>query len=290
MAHDRTEARRSGRRAFRPTLDGTLETRKLLSHISTIRAQTAAGGQAVVVTNTDGAQFFVSVVNGGAVRATAAAGGRVNLIVDGSTVDTLLEINQVSPNHSSTAGAHSFNGNFATRFAKLNVASINVTNGTIGAIEGYRDADLSGPITVNGTNRVDRIAFEQILPGASIRVGGDLNTLEVLNNADFNKSSGLFVGRDLNWFSVGGNLTFENGSNLVVGRDLGLAAQPAKGTGLPGQGIFVNGNLTIAPTSKAAIVRNNDGGVVTNGNFSGVSRFTTVGFNAGYLARGIQTP
>ena len=80
----------------------------------------------------------------------------------------------------------------------LNIASITVSTGTIGAIEGYRDAILSGPIIVAGPNRVDRIAFQAIAPGGAIGVGGDLNTLDVLNDANFTNSTGLFVGRDLN--------------------------------------------------------------------------------------------
>ncbi len=278
MANERTEARRPDRRAFRPTLDGTLESRKLLSVASaSIRAQTAAGGQAVVVTTPDRSQFFVSVINGGTVRATPAPGGRVNLIVTGSTVDTLLEINEVASNHSLKSGAHTFAQRNGGAASILNVASIRVTSGSIAAIEGFRDAKLSGPITVNGINRVDRIAFSQILAGGSIRVGGDLNTLDVLGEARFSSSTGLNVGRDLNWFDVGGNLTFEKGANLVVGRDLGLAAQPAKGTGLAGQGLFVNGNLTVTAPSTATIGRNIDSGIIVNGNFTGLSRFTIMG-------------
>ena len=59
-----------------------------------------------MVTNTDGQQFYVSVINGGTVRAFPAAGGRVNLIVDGSTIDTLLEINQVILEARRKGGAH----------------------------------------------------------------------------------------------------------------------------------------------------------------------------------------
>jgi len=296
MANERREARRPDRRAFRPTLDGTLESRKLLSRASaSIRSQTAAGGQAVVVTTPDTSQFFVSVLNGGTVRATPASGGRVNLIVTGSTVDTLLEINQITSNHSTKTGAHTFDPNNATPFSLLNVASIRVTSGLIGAIEGYRDTALSGPITINGTSRVDRIAFDKILPGGSIRVGGDLNTLDVLNDADFNASAGLFVARDLNWFEVGGNLTFERGANFVVGRDLGLVAQPAKGSGGGGQGLFVNGNFTIAAPNSAAVLRNLNA-IIINGNLSGASRITVIGQNITTLpnnsgfVRGTVTP
>jgi len=272
MAHEPAKGKGPGRRAFRPTIDGRLETRMLLSRMAPIRTQVAAGGQATVVTNSDGERFFISVVNGGTVRAFPAAGGRVNLVVDGSTVDTLLEINQVVPNHSIKRGAHSFDTDLQTQFSRINIASITVTSGTIGAIEGYRDAILSGPIVVRGPNRVDRIAFESIAPGGSIAVGGDLNTLDVLNEANFNRSAGVFVGRDLNAFNVGGNLSFSSGANFFVARDSGLAAQTAKGTGPAGQGVTVSGNLNVAPGSGFAIGRFLDGFLIINGNFSGASR------------------
>ena len=64
---------------------------------------------------------------GGSIQATPAPGGRVNLIVEGSTVNTLLEINQIIPMHSSTAGAHTFNNILGNQNGILNVASITVT-------------------------------------------------------------------------------------------------------------------------------------------------------------------
>ena len=249
MALGHEESRRAARRAFRPTIDGRLETRVLLS-ATAIRAQTAAGGQAVVVTNTNGERFFVSV-NSGTIRGFAAPGGRVSFVVDGSTLDTLMEINQIIPARSPTKGAHTFKGSLSKQTGILNVASITVTSGSINAIEGYRDAVLSGPITIAGAGTVNRIAFLSIQPGGSIGVGGDLNTLDVLNNANFNRSTGVSVGRDLNWFEVGGNLTVDGGARIVVGRDLGLVGQPAKGSGLAGQGLFVNGNLTIGSNGES---------------------------------------
>ena len=277
MALGHKDGRRPGRRAFQPTVDGRLETRVLMSQMTAIRSQTAAGGAAVVITNTNGQQFFISVIGGGTVQGFPAPGGRVSLVLDGSTVNTQLEINQIIPNHSSTAGAHNFNSQLSLQNGIVNIASIMVNSGNIGSIEGYRDAVLSGPITVAGTNSVNRIAFKAILPGGSISVGGDLDTLDVLTNADFSSSKGLFVGQDLNWFEVGGNLTFENGANMVVGRDLGLTLQVAKGSGLGGQGLYVNGNFTIAPGSTVAVVRNVPFGAVINGNFSGGLNFTVGG-------------
>jgi hypothetical protein len=289
MALGHKDSRRPGRRAFQPTVDGRLETRVLLSNAAQIRSQTAAGGQAVVVTTPTHQQFFVSV-EGATIRAFPAPGGRVSFVVDGSTADTLLEINQIIPRHSTKSGAHDFNPNFAVQGAPLNVASIMVTSGSIGSIEGYHDAVLSGPISVGGTTPVNRIAFQSILPGGSIGVGGTLNTLDVLNDAHFSKSTGLFVGQDLNWFEVGGNLTFESNANMTVGRDLGLTLQAPKGSGLGGQGLFVNGNFTIGATSHVTIGRNIPFGVVINGNFTGASRFTVGGLTLGdfFTARGGQ--
>ncbi len=197
--------------------------------------------------------------------------------MEGSTVNTLLEINQIIPMHSPTKGAHTFNNNLSTQTGILNIASINVTSGLINSIEGYRDAVLSGPITIAGTKPVNRIAFQSIQPGGSISVGGDLDTLDVLTNADFSKSAGLFVGQDLNWFELGGNLTVENGANMVLGRDLGLTFQAAKGSGNAGQGLYVNGNFTIAPGSAVSIGRNIAFGVLINGNLSGYSSWTVSG-------------
>ncbi len=59
MANDRTGGRRPGRREFKPTIDGRLEPRVLLAQLTAIKAQTAANGQAVVVTNTDGQTLTV---------------------------------------------------------------------------------------------------------------------------------------------------------------------------------------------------------------------------------------
>ena len=287
MALGHKDSRRPGRRAFQPTLDGRLETRLLMAQMTAVRSQTAAGGQAVVVTNTVGQQFYVSVTEG-AIRGIAAPGGRVSFIVDGSTANTLLEINQILPMHRTDHGAHNFNNTLASGTGILNIASIQVTTGRINSIEGYRTAVLSGPITVNGTTAINRIALQAIRPGGSIKVGGDLNTLDILNSANFNKSAGLAVGRDLNWAEIGGDLTFDNGTNMVIGRDLGLTGQAAKGSGLAGQGLFVGGNFTIGATSHVAIGRNIGNilaapGILINGNFSGISRFSLGGTKYGVV-------
>ncbi len=277
--------RKAGRRSFRPTLDGTLEPRNLMATLTGVHVQTASGGQAVVVTDTDGGRYFVSVFNGGSVQATPASGGRVNLIARGTTSQSLLEINQILPFISTRGTAHTFNPNNSAFARPLNVASINVTSGQIGSIEGYHDAILSGPITISGTIPVNRIAFDTIAPGGSISVGGDLLTLEVSGNADFSMSNGLFVGRDLDWFDVGGNLTFENGASAVIARDLGHNFQVAKGSGNAGQGLFVGGNLTVAPPSSVAVGRfiALPGGILVTGNFAGFNQVAVGGVPLRFL-------
>lgn len=268
MADHRT-GRREDRRAFRPTLDGTLEMRLLMA-TSAIRAQTAAGGQAVVVTTPDGVRYFVSVNNGGTVRALPATGGRVNLVVDGTNSGSQLEINRITPNRNRNA-AHRFQPQGMTA-SRLNIASIAVSSGAIGAIEGYQTANLSGAIVVGGSVRVDRIALSSILPGGSIAVSGDLNTLDVYR--DVNLSGGnITVGRDLNWFEAYGDVSIASGSNILVGRDVGTSLQPAKGSGNVGQGINILGNLSIAAGGSLSIGRNVPfpAGVVINGNLSGGS-------------------
>ncbi len=278
--------RNGNRRSFRPTLDGTLETRALMAaSLASVHVQTASGGQAVVVTDVDGGRYFVSVFNGGAVRATPASGGRVNLVVSGTTSQSLLEINQILPFNPAGRLAHNFSQGNALAATPLNIASLNVTSGRIGSIEGYHDSILSGPLTIGGTGPINRIAFGSIAPGGSISIGGDLDTLDVFNNADFSMSNGLFVARDLNWFEVGGNLTFENGSNAVIGRDLGHTFQPAKGSGNAGQGLYVGGNFTITPPSRFAVVRflpppvggGTGAGILVLGNLTGANQFSIGG-------------
>ncbi len=278
MPQHRTE-RRESRRGFRPTLDGKLEPRVLMAQLSAIHARTAAGGQAVVITNTSGAEFYVSTFNGGTVRALPASGGRVNLIVDGSTPSTLLEINSIVPAQIHGT-AHTFHTYLSTPNNKLNIASLNVTSGMISAIEGYQTANLSGSIVVAGPARVDRIALNSILPGGSIQTGGDLNTLDVFHDVTLSGGN-ISIGRDLNWFETYGNVTLSNNSNFLIGRDAGGIPQPAKGSGNQGQGINISGNLTIDPGSVLAIGRNlpplnlnlsPGAGLVVSGNATGLSR------------------
>lgn len=278
---DQRMPRHGDRRAFRPTLDGRLETRVLLA-ASAIRAQTASGGQAVVVTIPDGERFFVSVQYGGTVRATPASNGRVNLSVDGTNSGSLLEINRILPKQVKGT-AHTFDKSLAGSVTKLNIASIKVTTGSISAIEGYQTANLSGPITVNGSTRVDRIALNSILPGGSIQVSGDLNTLDIYRDVQLTSPTGISVGRDLSWFEAYGNVSITNGSTLTVGRDLGANFQPAKGTGNAGQGVNITGNLAIDPGSSITVTRNfaPPAGFVVTGNLTGAANITIGGLPLG---------
>ena len=191
-----------------------------------IATQTAHGGQAVEVTALDGSHYMiklsytsntiatdiaegpngqagnassatatslVSQQNGnypqpiGTVRAYAMPGGRVGIIVDGSTANTDLTINPLGQPQKK-GFAQSFAYGEAGRVHLLNIGQLTVTSGQIGAIEGFQDAELSGPLTVAGTSPIDRIAFDAILPGASITTGGDVQTLDVLNNIDLSGS------------------------------------------------------------------------------------------------------
>lgn len=350
MSQSRTKGGRSPGRAFRPTVDGRLESRLLLasprgrtlssyllSHpsakaamnlrqppftavdappfiksfhrISTVGTQTARGGQAVQVTALDGSHYLIKLdyssntlatntgegTNGqlgnssttaaddlvsqqnanypqpiGTVRAYAMPGGRVGIIVDGSTPNTELTINPLGlPQQKGYA--HSFAYGESTRSHVLNIGQITVTSGEIGAILGFQDADLSGPLVVSGSSSIDRIAFDDLLPGATISTGGDLQTLDILNSATLSgPGTGVFIGRDLNLLNVGGSLDLSDGANFIVGRNVGLVPQPPKGTGtgsnilalnftiasgttitttIPSVGAFVQGNITIAPGS-----------------------------------------
>jgi hypothetical protein len=306
---------------------GQITRRKLV-----IATQTARGGQVVEVTALDGSHYKITLsytsdtiatanaegANGqtgnsaptavasqvatqnatypqpiGTVRAYAMPGGRVGIIVDGSTQNTELTINPLGQRQYK-GYAHSFAYGEATRYHLLNIGQLTVTSGQIGAIEGFQTAMLSGPLTVPGTVSVNRIAFEAILPGASITTGGDLQTLDVLTNMDLSgPGTGVNIGRDLNLLNVGTGITVSNDANFLIGRNLGLVPQPPKGTGtgtnilslnftnvsnsiitvsIPPVGSFIQGNVAVAPGSVFAM-----GGVIYNtmyveGSVTGYSR------------------
>ncbi len=156
-------------------------------------------------------------------------GGRVGIIVDGSTPNTDLTINPLGEPQEK-GFAKSFAYGESGRNHLLNIGQITVTSGEIGDIEGYQDAELSGPIQIAGNSAIDRIALDAILPGASITTGGDLETLDVLNGIDLSGSgTGITIGRDLNLLNVGGSITLSNGANFQIDRDLGLVSPAAQG-------------------------------------------------------------
>jgi len=278
-----------------------------------IATQTARGGQNVEVTATDGSHYMISLsytsntlatniaegLNGqlgatnavdtqqqvsqatttypqpiGTVRAYAMSGGRVGIIVDGSTQNTELTINPLGQQQRK-GFAHSFAYGETNRSHVLNIGQITVNSGTIASVLGFQDAELSGPLEVTGTLGIDRIAFLSILPGASIDTGGDVNTLDVLDGISLSGAgTGISIGRDLNLLNVGGNITLSDGANFNIVRNLGLVSQPAKGTGtgsnvltlnfasvansiitvsIPPVGAFIQGSVDVNPGSVFSI-------------------------------------
>ncbi len=261
-----------------------------------VATETARGGQSVEVVALDGSHYMVSLSytsntlatntaegsNGqagnssaqanltqvqpqaasypqpiGTVRAYAMSDGRVGLIVDGSTPNTELTINPLG--QAQVKGfAHSFAYGETKRGHLLNIGQLTVTSGAIGSILGFQTAELSGPLTSLGTNSIDRIAFDALLPGATITTGGDLNTLDILEGADLSgPGTGVHIGRDLNLLNVGNNLDISNGATFTIGRFLGLVNQPPKGTGTGSNILILNfnsiANTTITVTTPPPI-------------------------------------
>jgi hypothetical protein len=251
-----------------------------------VATQTNRGGQSVIVAQPDGSRFRISlsladnqfdgglsaetgsagfgvipsavVQPRGTIRAYAMPGGKVGLIVDGATQQMQLTIDPL-PFAQRKNYAHSFAYAEANRTHVLNIGSIQVNTGTIQAILGFHSADLSGPLTVGTNATVDRIAFDALLPGASIGVGGNLNTLDIANNAILTAGTGISVSGDLNLINVGGSLVLANGASVQVGRFAGVTPQPPKGTSTGSNILSVNqalvgtGTSTIVPSVSAYI-------------------------------------
>ncbi len=302
-----------------------------------VATQTARGGQAVEVTALDGSHYMLNLsytsntlqtniaegANGnngvataadtatqvsmqaanypqpiGTIRAYPMPGGRVGLILDGTTQNTELTINPLGQPQIK-GFAHSFAYGEATRKHFLNIGQITVNSGQIGSILGFQDAILSGPLTSLGTTAIDRIAFYQLAPGASIQTGGDVNTLDVFQNATLSGAgTGVNIGRDLNLLNVGGTLTVTDNASFAIGRDLGLLPQPPKGTGTgsnvlllnfnsllgttvnnialpPSVGSFIQGNVILTNGGAFLIGRSIDNTMYIEGGIIGFSRLLT---------------
>jgi hypothetical protein len=294
--------------------------------------RTANGGQSVVITTRDGSRFRLDLnyisntdttsdeagnqvdapttapTNGsfsssasnypqaaGKIRAYAMPDGKVGIILDGTNENTELTISEVS-RFQQKGYAHSYAYGDAYRDHLMNVGQITVNTGQIGSILGFHTATLSGPLISSGTTPVNRIAFQSILPGASIAVGGDLDTLDVYDELTLDGGTGIQVGRDLNLLNVGSNLTLNNGASVVIGRDLGLVLQPPKGTGTgsnvlslnlptisgtnttqtpnPAVSAYIQGSINIGPASSFIIGRYIDNTMFIQGSLNGTSRFS----------------
>ncbi|CAN5907569.1 hypothetical protein BH23PLA1_BH23PLA1_31550 [soil metagenome] len=299
MSSDRGRGRRpesrSGRRAFRPTLGDRLEDRQLMSTFvpprlalarqvaglnlgqrGNVSVFTARGGQSAQIIDTDGERYRVNVFNAGTVRAYPMPGGRVGLLVQGTQENSELEITNVGGTRAPES-AHTFVIGPAIGDRRLNIGLIDVASGRIGGIFGFGTATLSGPLVVRGEDPIDRIALADLLPGSRIEVGGDINTLDVLNSVNLGAGDGIFVGRDLNLLNVGQNLILQNGAMLATGRDIGLIGQPAKGTGQGGQGAFVQGDVFIGEGSAIVAGRRIVAPIAVLGNLVGSDRILAFG-------------
>lgn len=186
-----------------------------------LTAQTGSTGNNVVPAN--------KVQAIGTVRAYPMPGGKVGIIVDGTTSNQQLVIDPL-PFPQRKGYAHSFAYGESARNHILNIGSLFVSSGKLNAVLGYHTADLSGPLTIAGGDRIDRIAFNSLQPGAAIGIGGSLNTLDIAEGVNLTTGPGISVQGDLNLLNVGQDVVLTNGSSIIVNRFLGLTPQPPKGT------------------------------------------------------------
>lgn len=283
-----------------------------------VRVKTIRGGQSVEVATPDSSHFRISlqladssydgglsrqtggggegvipsllIQPTGTIRAYPMPGGKVGLIVDGTTENMQLVIERLA--FPQLKGyAHSFAYGATARSNILDIGTLNVTSGRIDAILGYQTANLSGPLTIGGDVNVDRIALNSLLPGAAIGVGGTLDNLDILNDANLTTGPGISIGEDLNLFNVGNNLTLANGASLRVGRFYGLTPQPPKGTA-PGSNVLalnqaqIGTGTAVGVPSVSANIRGDmyvgPGSVVVAG--TGIANSSIVGSTANVTA------
>lgn len=291
-----TQTIRGGQAVEVASVDGT-HYRIQLSYISNT-VQTAAGdGAAGLYTQSTTSAAAVIQPSGypqpiGTVRAYAMPGGKIGIIVDGSSPNTQLTINPL-PQPIRKGYAHSYAYGQSGKEHLLNIGQITINSGRIGSVEGFHTANLSGPLVAADTSTIDRIAFNAILPGASIVTGGTVNTLDVLQGITLNTGTSIEIGRDLNLLNVGGDITLSNGSNFLIQRDLGAVLQPPKGTGSgssvltlfltnitnnvnvtlpPEVATYIQGGLNVAPGSAFVIGRAIDNPFYIIGDINGASR------------------
>ena len=290
--------RKSDRRAFQPSLDGVLEPRLLLSKAKLslptypqVIIQSGAGGMLSRVILPNGEPFEITTARGTVQAIANKKTGHIDIIIRGSTEDTEVAINPIS-RYIAKGVAHDFAYGDANRSGMMQVGNITVTSGTLGAFVGYNTAVLNGSLNIPSSNRVDRIAFQALAPGASITTGGDLEDLDIRQNANLvGQSSFIHVGRDLNWFNMPGDLNLTNGATLAIGRYVGETFQPNRGSGPAGQGIQIGGNLNIGPGSSFTVGNSLVGNVVINGLTTGASRISVANQGiGGFFFQGGFTP
>ncbi|HEY2154873.1 MAG TPA: hypothetical protein VGH33_04540 [Isosphaeraceae bacterium] len=313
MSERRADRRRKDRRAFQPTLGG-LEDRFLMAHLGKWgflypagHIQTAFNGQAVDITTQTGESFYISVTNGGTIRAFAMPGDKYGLKLLGTNNQSVVTINPVVDSQV-VHTAHTFNTRQTAYTGLINIGSIAVATGQVDDILGYKTAILSGPLIATGTNPIDRLAFYSLAPGANIITGGDVDTMDIWTGITLSgANTGVNIGRDLNFLSTNGDILIGNNANFVIGRDVGLTAQLAKWTGpssVPSNSLvngqfatgydsaLIQGSLVIAPGSSFVIGQSIAANFQINGNFTGFSRFSFKNFiqTGTITVQGVATP
>ena len=229
----KVEVAHGGQSVIVATPDGSHFQISLTQFVPTPPSSTTGAAVAVTQPPIQGQTPGAGVVQPiGTVRAysmppsTPGGPARVGLILDGTTTQSELDISSV-PFPQRKGYAHSFAYGATRQSHLLNIGQIIVNSGVISAINGYHTADLSGPLTIGSPvptehgstpqsipQPVDRISFDALLPGASIKIGGDLNTLDVLNGVTLAQGDSIDIGQDLNLINVGRNLDLSGGGSI----------------------------------------------------------------------------